>query len=37
MSHVREIASDTTQAIVARLTGREATAAEIKAALSAKA
>lgn len=37
MSHVREIASDTAQAIVARLTGREADSEEVKAALAAKA
>jgi F-type H+-transporting ATPase subunit b len=37
MSHVREIASDTAQAIVARLTGREADSAEITAALAGKA
>ena len=37
MSHVREIASDTAQAIVAKLTGREASSEEIKAALAAKA
>ena len=33
MSHVREIATDTLQAIVARLTGQAASAAEVKAAL----
>ena len=37
MSHVREIASDTAQAIVSRLTGREATGDEVKAALAGKA
>ncbi|MBV9512384.1 MAG: hypothetical protein JO303_19100 [Caulobacteraceae bacterium] len=37
MSHVREIAADTAQAIVAHLTGREASSDEVKAALAAKA
>jgi F-type H+-transporting ATPase subunit b len=37
MSHVRDIASDTATAIVGRLTGREASAAEVKAALAGKA
>jgi F-type H+-transporting ATPase subunit b len=37
MSHVREIASDTAQAIVARLTGREASSDEVEAALAVKA
>jgi F-type H+-transporting ATPase subunit b len=37
MGHVRDIASDTAQAIVAHLTGREASAAEVKSALSGQA
>jgi F-type H+-transporting ATPase subunit b len=37
MSHVREIASDTAQAIVARLTGREPSGDDVQAALAAKA
>lgn len=37
MSHVRDIASETAQAIVAHLTGREADGDEVKAALAAKA
>jgi len=37
MSHVRDIASETAQAIVAHLTGREASAAEVKSALSGQA
>ena len=37
MSHVRDIASETAQAIVAHLTGREASAAEVKSALTGQA
>jgi F-type H+-transporting ATPase subunit b len=37
MDHVREIASDTAKAIVARLTGRAASGDEVKAALAGKA
>jgi len=37
MSHVRDIASETAQAIVAHLTGHEASAAEVKSALAGRA
>jgi F-type H+-transporting ATPase subunit b len=37
MSHVREIAADTAQVILAKLTGEPASAADIKAALSGRA
>jgi hypothetical protein len=37
MGHVREIAADTAQAIVAKLTGVAASAAELKAATGGKA
>jgi F-type H+-transporting ATPase subunit b len=37
MGHVRDIAGETAQAIVARLTGRAASAAEVKSALSGRA
>ncbi len=37
MSHVREIAFDTAQAVLAKLTGKAATKAEVDAALSGRA